>query len=244
MNRYNSKNLCSTSQSRLLQQSNTGPQRPSQLDATQLLLHNQFSLFSQFVACGRKLSTFVPGSLNAKLTETEKSVHEGQVHTVLWPVLQFRHGRLILAPAFTPCLGAGANLFRHPMKRGQAKGLGTGYADRSCHLIVIIGGGCLAGMSECRQQRLNAIREVGEGKKLSGGEGIEDRWLVDAVERTWLDFAHAKRKEGLKPRTATINSDYSRILRHDHFDNTVASLVSAFGSNHGDVDLLPSGRIQ
>ena len=99
-------------------------------------------------------------------------------------------------------------------------------------------------MSECWQQRLNAIREVGEGKKLSGGEGIEDRWLVDAVERTWLDFAHAKRKEWLSPRTTAINSDYSRILRHDHFDNTVASLIPAFRSNHGNVDLLPARRIQ
>ena len=121
-------------------------------------------------------------------------MHKGQVQTVLGPSLQLCHSSLVLAPSLLPDLGSSTDILSHLGKGSNAQRLGVGHVD--------LGGDGFAGVislaesklgREGSEQGLNSVGKVGKSEELTAGESVEDRRLVNTVERTRLNLANTVR---------------------------------------------------
>jgi hypothetical protein len=100
-------------------------------------------------------------------------VHEREVETVLGAVHELLHRVRVVAPPLLPCRLTETDVRREVRERGDGerrRGIG-----RRCW----------------RQEGVHAVVEVREQEDLAVGEGLEERGLIDAIERARFDLANA-----------------------------------------------------
>ena len=97
-------------------------------------------------------------------------MHEREVETVFGAVDELLHRVCVVAPPLLPRRPAEADVCRQVRERGDGE---RGRIGRR------------------RQERVDAVVKVREQEDLAVGEGLEERGLIDAIERARLDLANA-----------------------------------------------------
>jgi hypothetical protein len=93
-------------------------------------------------------------------TETKQSVHECQIETVFWSILEFCHCLLVFTPSLSPCFRSSTDIFCHSMEGRESECFCVGHTDGSGLITLVVSGRRFAGVSEGWEEWLDSVGEV------------------------------------------------------------------------------------